>query len=67
MDPYWLVPGTMPEPYWDYNMGQDFNYSLMRQYLKQAIKMPLKDEEQKNLIKGLRTDPELVFHIGMSP
>ena len=63
----WLVPGMLPEPYWDFNMGQDFNYFLMRQYLNKAIKMGLKDEELKNLIKGLKTDPELVFHIGLTP
>jgi hypothetical protein len=27
----------------------------------------LKDDESKSLIKGLKTDPELVFHIGMTP
>ena len=63
----WLIPGILPEPYWDFNMSQDFNYSLMRQYLSKAIRMPLKDDENKNLIKGLKTDPELVFHIGMTP
>ena len=39
----------------------------MKQYLNKAIKVPLKDEESRNLIKGLKTDPELVFHIGMTP
>jgi len=29
LEPYWLVPGTMPEPYWDFNMGQEFNYNKM--------------------------------------
>ncbi len=48
-------------------MGQDFNYFSMRQNLSKAIKMQLKDDEHKNLIKGLKTDPELVFHIGMTP
>lgn len=21
MEPIWLVPGVLPEPYWDFNMG----------------------------------------------
>ena len=24
-DGMWLVPGMIPEPYWDFNMGMDFN------------------------------------------
>ena len=26
-DAYWLIPGIVPEPYWDINMGLEFNYS----------------------------------------
>ena len=26
-DAYWLIPGMVPEPYWDINMGQEFNYA----------------------------------------
>ena len=39
----------------------------MKAYLNRAMKTQLKESEQKNLIKGLKTDPELVFHIGMTP
>eukprot|EP00347_Sterkiella_histriomuscorum_P008145 403346208 len=67
METFWLVPGMLPEPYWDFNMGMDFNYYQMRQLLNLAVKTQLKDEEQKKLIKGLKTDPELVFHIRMTP
>lgn len=48
-------------------MGQDFNYSLVKHYLNKAVKLTLKDDELKCLLKGLKTDPELVFHIGMTP
>lgn len=26
-DAFWLIPGIVPEPYWDINMGQEFNFS----------------------------------------
>jgi len=26
-DAYWLMPGVVPEPYWDLNMGQEFNFA----------------------------------------
>jgi len=57
----------LPEPYWDFNMGSDFNYYQIKQFLNRAVRTNLKEEEQRNLIKGLKTDPELVFHIGMTP
>mmetsp|Transcript_17824 Transcript_17824/g.24691 ORF Transcript_17824/g.24691 Transcript_17824/m.24691 type:complete len:317 (+) Transcript_17824:294-1244(+) len=66
-DAIYLVPGMLPEPYWDFNMGQELNYGQMKKYLDRACKMPLKENEQKHLVKGLNTDKELVFHIGMSP
>ncbi|CDW77476.1 UNKNOWN [Stylonychia lemnae] len=46
---------------------EDFYYNQMRQLLNNAIRMNLNTEEQNKLIKGIKTDPELVFHIGMSP
>mmetsp|Transcript_15447 Transcript_15447/g.10820 ORF Transcript_15447/g.10820 Transcript_15447/m.10820 type:complete len:100 (+) Transcript_15447:763-1062(+) len=48
-------------------MGQELNYAQMKKYLDRACKSPLKENEQKFLVKGLNTDKELVFHIGMSP
>ena len=38
----------------------------MRTLLTRAVKMSLKDDEQKILIRALKIDPELVFHIGMT-
>ena len=26
-DAYWLIPGMIPEPYWDINMGQEINFA----------------------------------------
>jgi len=40
-DAYWLIPGVVPEPYWDINMGLEFNFSQLKFYLNKAIKMPL--------------------------
>jgi len=25
LDAIWLIPGMLPEPYWDFSMCQDFN------------------------------------------
>jgi hypothetical protein len=37
-DGIWLVPGMTPEPYWDFNMGMDFNYSKIKEKVDMAIK-----------------------------
>jgi len=42
-DGVYLVPGMLPEPYWDFNMVSDqYNYAQMKKYLSRACKMPLK-------------------------
>ena len=28
-DEIWTAPGMVPEPYWDINMGQEFNFSQL--------------------------------------
>ena len=38
LEPIWLVPGVLPEPYWDFNMGQEFNLAQMKQFLSRAFK-----------------------------
>jgi hypothetical protein len=67
LDAIWLIPGMLPEPYWDYTMCQDVSTATVRTLLTRAVKMSLKDDEQKILIRALKIDPELVFHIGMTP
>jgi len=67
MEPIWLVPGMMPEPYWDLNMGQELSFHMIRQLIRNALKKPLSEEEQRKLVKALKTDPELISHIGMTP
>ena len=66
-DALWLVPGIIPEPYWDYSMCQNFNTATIKHLLNKAVKSKLLDDEHKTLLRALKTDPELVFHIGMSP
>jgi hypothetical protein len=60
-----LVPGVVPEPYWDFNMGMDFNQYKIKKKIESAIKLSLKDEEIKSAVKGLKYDPEQVFHLRM--
>jgi hypothetical protein len=45
LDAIWLIPGMLPEPYWDYTMCQDVSTATVRSLLSKAIKMSLKDEE----------------------
>lgn len=40
-DAYWLIPGVVPEPYWDINMGQDFNIAQLKYYLNKALRVQL--------------------------
>lgn len=57
----------LPEPIWEYSMCYDLNTSNMRAILNKAVKMNLKDDEYRTLIKPLKNDPELIFNIGMTP
>ena len=66
-DTYWLIPGIVPEPYWDINMGQDFNFAQLKFYLNKALRMPLQQREIESIQKAFRNDQELVLHVGMSP
>lgn len=38
-DAYWLLPGMVPEPYWDINMGQEFNFAQLKYYLNKALRV----------------------------
>jgi hypothetical protein len=38
---YWLIPGIVPEPYWDINMGQEFNIAQLKFYLQKALRTSL--------------------------
>lgn len=67
-DALYLVPGMLPEPYWDLNLVSDsFTYQEMKKYLQRATKHALKPPEQRMLINCLNADKELVFHIDMTP
>ena len=55
-DAYWLIPGIVPEPYWDINMGLEFNYSQLKYYLTKALKMPLAQKEIEHIQKAFKND-----------
>ena len=44
-DAQWLIPGIVPEPYWDINMGLEFNFAQLKFYLNKALRMPLSQRE----------------------
>jgi hypothetical protein len=66
-DAYWLIPGMVPEPYWDINMGQEFNYAQLKFYLNKALKTPLSTRETEHIQRAFRNDQEIVLHVGMAP
>lgn len=66
-DAFWLIPGIVPEPYWDINMGQEFNYAQLKYYLNKALKVPLQQREMEHIQKAFRNDQEMVLHVGMAP
>lgn len=66
-DAYWLIPGIVPEPYWDINMGMEFNFAQLKFMLNKALRMQLSQREIEHIQRAFRNDPELVLHVGMSP
>lgn len=66
-DAYWLIPGIVPEPYWDINMGQEFNFAELKFYLNKALRVPLSTREVEHIQRAFRNDQELVLHVGFSP
>jgi hypothetical protein len=66
-DAYWLIPGIVPEPCWDINMGQEFNFAQLKFYLNKALRVPLSPKEVEHIQKAFRNDQELVLHVGMAP
>jgi len=48
-DAYWLIPGIVPEPYWDINMGLEFNFAELKFYLNKALRMPLSQREIEHI------------------
>ena len=55
-DAYWLIPGIIPEPCWDINMGQEFNFAQLKFYLNKALRMPLTPKEVEHIYKAFRND-----------
>lgn len=67
-DAIFLIPGMLPEPYWDLNMAPDqYNYAQMKKYMNRACKTALKPQESDLLRRSLAADKEMVFHIDMCP
>jgi len=67
LEPIWLVPGVLPEPYWDFTMGLNYSYPMIKKLMGQATKVQLSQEHQNILLSALSHDPEIVFHLGLTP
>ena len=45
LEPIFMIPGVLPEPYWDYQMGCGYTFSSVKQLMSKAHKMILQQEE----------------------
>jgi hypothetical protein len=62
LDGLWLIPGVLPEPYWDFSLGNEI--TKVKHLLKKAAEVPL-TTSQKDLIKRvLDHDTEAIIHYG---
>ena len=64
-DAIWLFPGVLPEPCWDYTLGN--NTSRVKTLMKKSLSGPLKKSNTELIINTFRSDPEAVLHYGIHP
>lgn len=64
-DAIWLFPGVLPEPCWDYTLGN--NTSSVKTLMKMSLNGPLKKEHVELICSTMRSDPEAVLHYAIHP
>lgn len=62
-DAIWLFPGVLPEPCWDYSMGN--NVSRVKTLMKKSLVGPLKKNNIDLINATMKNDPEAVVHYGI--
>lgn len=64
-DAIWLFPGVLPEPCWDYTIGN--NSSRVKTLMKKSLCGGLKKSNVELINNVMRADPEAVIHYGIHP
>lgn len=62
-DAIWLFPGVLPEPCWDYTLGN--NTSKVKKLMKNSVSGTLKQSCSDLIAKTFKADPESVLHYGI--
>eukprot|EP00343_Euplotes_focardii_P006120 CAMPEP_0205814276 /NCGR_PEP_ID=MMETSP0205-20121125/19313_1 /ASSEMBLY_ACC=CAM_ASM_000278 /TAXON_ID=36767 /ORGANISM="Euplotes focardii, Strain TN1" /LENGTH=280 /DNA_ID=CAMNT_0053097959 /DNA_START=163 /DNA_END=1005 /DNA_ORIENTATION=+ len=62
-DAIWLFPGVLPEPCWDYTLGN--NSSRVKTLMKKSLNGPLKKSNIDLINSTMKNDPEAVLHYGI--
>ena len=62
-DAIWLFPGVLPEPCWDYTLGN--NSSRVKTLMKKSLNGPLKKPNVDLINLTMKNDPEAVLHYGV--
>lgn len=62
-DAIWLFPGVLPEPCWDYTLGN--NSSRVKTLMKKSLNGPLKKSNIDLITMAMKNDPEAVIHYGI--
>lgn len=62
-DAIWLFPGVLPEPCWDYTLGN--NSSRVKTLMKKSLNGPLKKSNTDLINFTMKNDPEAVIHYGI--
>ena len=60
-----LVPGALPEPYWDYTLG--FNVPKVKSLMQRAHESPLTSENIKLILDTFSHDQEALVHCCFHP
>lgn len=62
-DAIWLFPGVLPEPCWDYTIGN--NTSKVKKLMKKSLNGSLKQSNIEFVTDTFKNDPEAVLHYGI--
>lgn len=64
----WMFPGASHSLVWDSSMCEDTTrVAALREAMSRAFKGPLVPASQQQILSELESDPQLVFHCGLTP
>ena len=62
-DAIWLFPGVLPEPFWEYTLGN--NSSRVKTLMRKSLSGQLKKSNIDLIYSVMKNDPEAVLHYGI--